>query len=103
MKNSFLDISYGYHYFPTSSLVFRLASLVLLKDNLSHMFSSCSITQTTRDQTAIDYSNNSTRMALAPPPPLQIPAHPIFPFVRLSTPNSVTTILAPLPPKGCPN
>lgn len=36
----------------------------------------------------------------APPPPLQIAATPILPFVSRNTPNRVVTILAPLPPSG---
>ena len=38
----------------------------------------------------------------APPPPLQIPATPIFPLCCLKTPSNVTTILAPEAPNGWP-
>ena len=42
-------------------------------------------------------------MALAPPPPLQIPATPIFPPLCLSTEVSVERIRAPEAPIGCPS
>ena len=42
-------------------------------------------------------------MAEAPPPPLQIPAAPIFPLFCDSTFKRVTTILAPEQPSGCPS
>ena len=42
-------------------------------------------------------------MALAPPPPLHIPAAPILPLFCFNTFIRVTIILAPLQPKGCPN
>ena len=42
-------------------------------------------------------------MALAPPPPLHIPAAPILPPFCFSTLISVTNILAPEAPNGCPN
>jgi hypothetical protein len=42
----------------------------------------------------------STMIALAPPPPLQIAAAPIFAFRCFSTFSSVTTILLPLLPSG---
>mmetsp|Transcript_324 Transcript_324/g.997 ORF Transcript_324/g.997 Transcript_324/m.997 type:complete len:230 (+) Transcript_324:322-1011(+) len=41
-------------------------------------------------------------IAEAPPPPLQIPATPIFPPLSLSTESRVTTILAPDAPIGWP-
>ena len=41
-------------------------------------------------------------MAEAPPPPLQILAIPICPFFYFKTLRSVTMILAPLHPRGCP-
>lgn len=79
-------------------------------------------------QTQKAYMSSRTR-ADAPPPPLQIPATPYFPFLWLSTcdniassqetnkkhksytglcrymlvtPNNVTKIRAPLHPNGCP-
>ena len=49
------------------------------------------------------YCSDSMTIADAPPPPLQIPATPIFPFFSLSTPKSVVVILAPEPPSGWPS
>ena len=48
----------------------------------------------------ISYSTFSITMALAPPPPSQIPAAPYFALLALSTLMSVTMIRAPLQPKG---
>src|SRR5260221_11801541 len=45
----------------------------------------------------------SITIALAPPPPLQIPAAPSFPLFCLRTFISVTRILAPEHPSGCPS
>ena len=42
----------------------------------------------------------SITIALAPPPPLQIAAAPIFPLFCFSTFINVTIILAPLQPNG---
>ena len=42
-------------------------------------------------------------IADAPPPPLQIPAAPIVPFLCLSIFVNVTRILAPEHPRGCPS
>ena len=44
----------------------------------------------------------SITIALAPPPPLQIPAAPYFALFCFNTFKSVTIILAPLAPNGCP-
>ena len=44
----------------------------------------------------------SMMIADAPPPPLQILAIPICPFFYFKTFRSVTMILAPLHPSGCP-
>jgi hypothetical protein len=41
-------------------------------------------------------------MAEAPPPPLQIAAHPIFPFFSLRTLIRERIILFPEAPIGCP-
>ena len=46
------------------------------------------------------YCKDSITIALAPPPPLQIPAQPTFPFLSLNTPNNVVVILAPDAPRG---
>ena len=48
------------------------------------------------------YQQFSISMALAPPPPLQIPAAPILPLFCFNTLIRVTMILAPLQPNGCP-
>lgn len=42
-------------------------------------------------------------IALAPPPPLQIPAAPILPPRCFNTFANVVTILAPEHPRGCPS
>ena len=42
-------------------------------------------------------------IADAPPPPLHIPATPIFAFFCFNTFIKVTTILEPELPNGCPN
>ena len=44
----------------------------------------------------------SITIADAPPPPLQIPATPILPFFCFKILISVTTILDPEDPRGCP-
>mmetsp|Transcript_49442 Transcript_49442/g.128977 ORF Transcript_49442/g.128977 Transcript_49442/m.128977 type:complete len:283 (+) Transcript_49442:339-1187(+) len=46
--------------------------------------------------------SRSITIALAPPPPLQMPAAPTLPPFCWSTWSSVTTIRAPLAPIGCP-
>ena len=46
---------------------------------------------------------NSIIIAEAPPPPLQIPAAPIFPLFCFRILISVTIILDPELPRGCPN
>ena len=45
---------------------------------------------------------DSITIAEAPPPPLQIPAAPIFPLFCFKTLINVTTILDPDEPNGCP-
>ena len=50
--------------------------------------------------TFFNYHINSTTIALAPPPPLQIPAAPYLAPFCFNTFNSVTIILAPLAPNG---
>lgn len=50
----------------------------------------------------IFYCKLSITIAEAPPPPLQMPAHPILPFFSLSTPRRVVVILAPLAPRAWP-
>nr|AFK41731.1 unknown [Medicago truncatula] len=49
------------------------------------------------------FHRSSTTRADAPPPPLQTPPTPYFPFFCFSTPKSVTRIRAPLQPRGWPN
>jgi hypothetical protein len=63
----------------------------------THRSFSCTIKTSLRY--LIHIMDSNTR-ALAPPPPLQIPTQPIFPFFALRTPSSVVTILAPLAPNG---
>jgi hypothetical protein len=46
------------------------------------------------------YCSDSITMAEAPPPPLQIPAHPILPFFSFSTLRRVVVILAPEAPRA---
>lgn len=49
------------------------------------------------------YCKLSITIADAPPPPLQMPAHPILPFFSLRTLRRVVVILAPEAPRGWPS